>query len=341
MRARNMIGIGSALGASAVIAAGGTYLRYRHDLKKKRRALEARRSLARTSHGQIEFAREGSGTSALVIHGAGGGFDQGLWLGRDMLGPDFDIIAPSRFGYLGTPLPQDASNAAQADAHVALLDHLGIAETIVMGVSAGAPSAIEMAVRYPARVRALILVVPRAYDPENRVGVDASTVPNRAVIRMFEKSADFPYWLSSHIARQPFVRFFGVEPRLEAKAPPAERDKITAVIDDMLPLSARVSGIRNDTATAVAESRLDGIRAPTLIIAAEDDLYHTLPGAQYTADRIPGAELKVFPTGGHLLVAHGADTQMAIGDFLRERLGLAHSAAQAGEPAAITAVAAH
>lgn len=129
---------------------------------------------------------------------------------------------------------------------------------------------------------------------------------------------------------------------LEAKAATEEREKITALIGDLLPLSARVGGIRNDTATQVAESRLGEVKAPTLIITAEDDLYHTLPGAQYTADHIPGAELKVFPTGGHLLVSHGADTQMAIGDFLRSRLGLAHwGEARAREQTSTAAMAAH
>ncbi len=318
MRTRTVIGLASAVGTAAVV--GGAFMRYRHDLKVKTRNLETSHQVARTPRGEIEFAREGSGPAALVIHGAGGGFDQGLSLGRDLLGEGYDMIAPSRFGYLGTPVPGDASHAAQADAHAALLDRLGIARAIVVGVSAGAPSAIELAVRHPERVRALILVVPRAYDPGNRVGVDG-TLPNKAVIRMFEKSADFPYWLSTKIARQPLVRFFGVEPGLESKAPAEERGKITAIIEDMLPLSARVQGIRNDTVSGLADPGLEFIKAPTLVISAEDDLYHTLPGARYTAEHIPGAQLRVFETGGHLLVSHGSDTQAAISHFLRDKLG--------------------
>lgn len=322
MRTRDWIGVGAAAGATAAAAvAGGVFLRYRRELNSKTRALEAQHKLAETGHGRIEYAREGSGPAALVIHGAGGGFDQGLTLGREMLGDQFDLIAPSRFGYLGTPVPEDASIAAQADAHAALLDHLGIADAIVLGVSAGAPSAIELAIRHPGRVRALILVVPRAYDPENQVGVDEKGL-NKAVIRMFEKSADFPYWLSSHVARRPFVRFFGVEPKLEAKAPPEDRERITAIIKDMLPLSQRVNGIGIDTASGVPEADLGHITAPTLIISADDDLYHTLPGARYAAEHIPGAQLKVFETGGHLLLSHGTDTQQAIVGFLRHRLGL-------------------
>jgi 2-hydroxy-6-oxonona-2,4-dienedioate hydrolase len=319
MRARNWIGLASAMGTAAL--ASGALRRYRHELKEKTDALEARQRVAGTKVGDIEYAREGEGPTALVIHGAGGGFDQGLFLGREMLGEGFDLIAPSRFGYLGTPSPKDVSAAAQADAHAALLDYLGIDKAVVLGVSAGAPSAIEFAVRYPARTRALLLVVPRAFDPRDQVGVDETGL-NRAVIRMFEKSADLPYWISTHVARQPLVRFFGVDPGLEAKAPRAERDKVTAIIHDMLPVSARVEGIRNDTASGVPESRLDEVTAPTLVISAEDDLYHTLPGAKYTAEHITGAELRVFPTGGHLLVSRESETRTAIADFLRDKLGL-------------------
>lgn len=319
MRARNLIGIASAVGTAAAV--GGALMRFRHDLKKRTRALESRHRMAETAQGTIEFAQEGSGPAALVIHGAGGGFDQGLFLGGEMLGDKFNLIAPSRFGYLGTPSPKDVSAAAQADAHAALLDHLGIDKAIVMGVSAGAPSAIELAVRHPQRVRALILVVPRAFDPANQVGADR-TLPNRAVIAMFERSADLPYWISTKIAREPLVRFFGVDPSLEAKAPAEEREKITAIISDMLPLSARVEGIRNDTASNVDESRLEDVKAPTLVISAEDDLYHTLPGAKYTAEHIADAQLQVFETGGHLLISREPDVRTAIAAFLEDKLGM-------------------
>ncbi len=55
----------------------------------------------------------------------------------------------SRFGYLRTPMPADASAAAQTDAHMCLLDALGIRQAAIMGGSAGAPSALQMAIRHP------------------------------------------------------------------------------------------------------------------------------------------------------------------------------------------------
>jgi 2-hydroxy-6-oxonona-2,4-dienedioate hydrolase len=43
----------------------------------------------------------------LIVHCAGGGYDQGLAFGEP-LSSGWRIIAMSRFGYLRTPLPPDA-----------------------------------------------------------------------------------------------------------------------------------------------------------------------------------------------------------------------------------------
>ena len=84
-----------------------------------------------------------------MIHGTGGGFDQGMLAGQDFVERGLRVIAPSRFGYLRTPFPTDASAEAQADQFVCLLDELGIARTAVAGVSAGANSAMQFAIRHP------------------------------------------------------------------------------------------------------------------------------------------------------------------------------------------------
>ncbi|MFX8418052.1 hypothetical protein ABTL59_19245, partial [Acinetobacter baumannii] len=76
-----------------------------------------------TSVGPVEYAEKGphDGAALLSIHGAGGGWDQGLANIAGLVSNAYRVIAPSRFGYLGTPVPTDTSPARQADAHAALL----------------------------------------------------------------------------------------------------------------------------------------------------------------------------------------------------------------------------
>lgn len=276
--------------------------------------LQAGSTIAETPRGPIEYSAAGEGDPLLVIHGAGGGYDQGLLIGRE-IGDGFRVIAPSRFGYLRTPVPHDSSPAAQADAHAALLDHLGIDRCIVAGASAGAPSAIELALRYPQRVAALILLVPRAYDPEHPVAVDGR-LPSRLILRLVERAADFPFWLALGLARRAVVRFLGVPPEVEARADPAERARVTTLMRSILPLSRRVAGLTADGAATIGPWPLGEIEIPTLIVSAEDDLFGTLPGARFTAAGIAGAELEVLASGGHLMLGRGEQIRNRVRDFL-------------------------
>jgi 2-hydroxy-6-oxonona-2,4-dienedioate hydrolase len=121
-------------------AAGAfAYFRYRHDLSAAKARVSSGSKLMNTPCGLIEYADVGTGAPVLVIHGAGGGFDQGLEFARPLIDHGFRVIAPSRFGYLRTPLPKDSKDAsplAQADAHASLLDALQLHKVGVVGVSA-------------------------------------------------------------------------------------------------------------------------------------------------------------------------------------------------------------
>jgi 2-hydroxy-6-oxonona-2,4-dienedioate hydrolase len=311
---RKLFAIASAASAAAGAVAYGRYLR---DIRQIRSGVERGGTLVETAAGTIEYAEEGSGEPLLMIHGAGGGYDQGLLVGRD-LGPDFRIIAPSRFGYLGTPVPQDCSPVAQADAHAALLDRLGVAKCVVAGVSAGAPSAIELALRYPERVSALILLVPRTYDPSQSIGVDEA-FQSQIVLRLVEASADFLFWTAMRLSRGSVVRFLGVPPELEAAASDEDRERVTDIMRSILPLSKRVRGITVDSSTNLEPWPLDRLRMPVLIVSAKDDLYRTLPGARFTASRIKQAELKVLESGGHLMLGQSGQVRQAIAEFLKDR----------------------
>jgi pimeloyl-ACP methyl ester carboxylesterase len=94
---------------------------------------------------------------------------------------------------------------------------------------------------------------------------------------------------------------------------------------NILPLSDRVAGIAVDSSAKIAPWPLEMIKAPTLVISAKDDLFGTLPGARFTAAHIPGAELEVLESGGHLMLGQRNRVNAIIGSFLKRRLRLAAS----------------
>ena len=291
------------------------FLLCRSELSRARDAARRGSLVAKTDAGPIEYAEKGAGSPLLSIHGAGGGFDQGLANAAEFVDEGFRIIAPSRFGYLRTPIPRDTSPAAQADAHAALLSKLNISKAIVVGVSAGARSAVELALRHPKRVTALVLISPGTYSPTSPVAVDTSR-GSKFAFWLVNHGADFAWWAAEKIAPSALIRFVGVRPELVAASPKVEQDRVMNIVRAIEPLSLRYPGINVDSTPNLRELPLRKINAPTLIISARDDGFNTMPAAEFAASEIPGAELIIYDTGGHLLVGHKEAVRRAIRSFL-------------------------
>jgi len=314
----------TALAIAAVVFAGvvvPTYAIYRHDVGRAHARVSSRGQIAQTRCGPIEYAVEGEGPPVLVVHGAGGGFDQGLDLAESLAPGGFRFIAVSRFGYLRTPLPADASAAAQADAHACLLDALHIRRAAILGISAGGPSTLQFALRHPDRTAAMVLLVAGVYAPRPTGAPPGRMSP--AVAFMFDTTlrSDFIFWAGSKLAQRMFIRsILGTPPDVAARAPADEQARLAVVIDHILPVSARRAGLLNDATVVSSQPRyeLEAISAPTLAISAADDLYGTFEPARYTAEHVPGARFIGYPSGGHMLVGHGAETAAAVATFLEK-----------------------
>lgn len=301
--------------AAAVVASCVVFCTYRKDVNRAHAAVRSGGRTAHTTAGPIEYAEQGVGMPLLSIHGAGGGYDQGLTNAAELVGDGFRIIAPSRFGYLGTPVPADASPAAQADTHAALMAELKLHKAFVVGISAGARSALELALRHPSRVAALILIVPGTYAPTSPVAIEASR-GSQFAFWLVNAGADFVWWATERLAPSVLIRFIGVSPQLVAAAPKVDQDRVTEIVRSIQPLSLRFPGINIDSNPDLRRLPLEEIRVPTLIISARDDLFNTLPAAEFAARFIPNARLVVFDTGGHLLVGHDREVRVLVGEFL-------------------------
>jgi 2-hydroxy-6-oxonona-2,4-dienedioate hydrolase len=287
----------------AVVSWG--YTAYQRDLRASRERLRGNGRRVGTRSGPIEYAEAGDGAPVLISHGAGGGFDQGLELGQPLARRGLRVIAMSRFGYLGTPLPANASAIAQADAHAQLLDVLGIKRVAILGASAGAPSAMQFAIRYPQRCSALVLLVPLAYKPADASAPRMSPWPEKILMTIV--GSDLVYWLASKFARGAVIeRVLGTPPSVLAGATEDERNRVNRIMETIPPISRRIRGIINDAHVYNTLTRFDleKIVVPTLVLSARDDGYATYAGAEYTAQHVSGARFVGFESGGHLLVGH-------------------------------------
>lgn len=317
MKARSRI-LEAALWSAAAAGAGWLSIRYRRDMRRARTRVALGGRVVHTRCGAVEYAETGNGPAVLVIHGAGGGYDQGLALGGALAALGYRVIAPSRFGYLRTPAPAHPSLALQAEAHAGLLDALGVPDAAVMGVSAGAPSAIEFALRYPQRCTRLILLVPAGARPSRA----ASPGALRRVLLEGALRTDFLYWAMSHLAPEIIEQtVLGTPPAALASVSDRERKRAAMLMHDISPLSQRRVGLSLE-AQLIDETRtqaLENISTPTLAVSAEDDGYGTYQNAQRIAARVRHGRFLAYRTGGHLLVGHNDEVTPAIAAFLNER----------------------
>jgi pimeloyl-ACP methyl ester carboxylesterase len=264
--------------------------------------------VATTAKGPVEYARIGEGPVILAIHGGPGGYDQGLLLFEWVTKAGFSLIAPSRPGYLGTPLSSGKSPAEQADLYAALLDTLGIDKVAVICGSAGGPSGYEFAIRYPKRVTALVAidaVVSQYFVPANAGPVAQALFlsgPGEKLISYFTK----------HYPKQSMHEFLQQESVLRPEQIDAQVD---AGIKD--PLQVRLllrfsrsmseypkrrAGVDNDLdgLSKLDDLPVGKIQCPVFIIHGTHDgdvlFYHGV----YAWENIPDARKMWVREGSHL-----------------------------------------
>ena len=145
----------SALGGVGLIVLAVSvvgFVLFRQDLREARsRLASVPTTIYPSQYGDIQYRVVGSGPTVLVSHGITGGVDQAEYLVTKWRNFEerYRFVYVSRFGYLKSSLPDDATPRLQAAAYKELLDHLGIERTFVVGNSAGGAAAMWFAIDYP------------------------------------------------------------------------------------------------------------------------------------------------------------------------------------------------
>ena len=293
-----------------------------------------------TPCGDIEYAETGKGPAVLILHGSPGGYDQGLAFGSELATRGFRVIAVSRSGYLRTPLGTGATFAEQADAVDSLLGNLGIADCNVLGISEGAPCALELAARHPQRVSRIALISPVLPAPERSFHETLA----RGILRKF--GDDFGSFCFDGILKAfpagAVADLIGIGSSLSheqclAAARQAQEDLIgqtflSSLIRSATPISEREAGIMNDNSQIMGSAPLvpSSVMQPLLVLCGEADTHNVTPGAREHLSKFPGVRfLTVRGAGAVLPVGNEYNrTWDAIADFFRT----------ASAPAPVTAV---
>lgn len=252
-------------------------------------------------YGDMTYVDRGEGEVILSIHGIFGGYDQAFDTCRDFVS-DYRILAPSRFGYLGSDIKGDGTPAQQASAYVELLDQLGIDKVYLLATSAGGSVAIRFALDYPERTKGLILYCSAMPFPEKPEKYAEYAGPPAFLCN------DYAMFLLSPL----FEPIMGMDP---------------STIYSMLPISERKAGVVLDASVTNPDMarnfdtyQIENLQVPVLILHAKDDKLASYDAVSKALYRFPEDTTFVsFETGGHLMTGHTEEVKMAVSEFIERQ----------------------
>ena len=242
--------------------------------------------------GTLAYDAAGAGAPIVFIVGLGG--NGSYWKAQvQAFSRDFKTVTFDHRGVGASAGPPPYSVEQWAGDTLRLMDHLKIDRAHIVGHSTGRAIAQVVAAGHPDRIALLVLGGTWAR-------------PDARFRRLFEFRARVLRELGPEAYEDLGLTLTlpaGLPPKA-APRPPARHtppDVVLARIDALL---AHDAG-----------DRLRHIRAPTLVVAAEDDVLVPRPLSEVVTDEIAGARLHAFASGGH----HFPQTQTeAYNELLRE-----------------------
>ncbi len=237
----------------------------------------------------IDYELRGEGPPLLMING----FRRSrvVWLGGVLkpLAARFQLILMDNRGTGQSDKPQEGySIDAFADDCAGVIAGLGLARAHVFGVSMGGMIAQRLATRYPQNVHGLALGCTNcgrggSIPPEKRIGELLRLVPNDK--------------MDAHeVARRQEELYYM----------PGFRSSQRGVIEGLFDLVNRnptpphaVQGHLKAISAFDACADLPRIKAPTLVIAGDNDPLIPPENSRLIASRIPGAQLEILPDASH------------------------------------------
>jgi pimeloyl-ACP methyl ester carboxylesterase len=239
-------------------------------------APDAHHTYAAAAHYRLIGA--GGGPSLLMLHGLGGNCDQLARYStnlvvRSLLAPDLRshgqtmlVGGPAAFHFNGF-----------ADDLVALLDRLHYPRAAVVGVSMGAGVAVNLALRYPERVSALLLIRPAWTDEPNPPHLSALRYAGELLQRF-----------GSVVGAGVFTD--SPEYRRVLDASPAAASSLRQQFHDMRASERAVRLVQMPLSNPFKRlADLAALEAPATVVAAPNDPLHPVEIAQAWAAHIPGS----------------------------------------------------
>ncbi len=271
--------------------------------------LKIKSGFADVNGARIYYETAGSGIPFVIIHA--GVADSRQWNNEfPFFASDYKVLRYDMRGY-GKSEPVDGEFNHLSDLH-SLLNTLEFVEPLViMGCSMGGGLAMDFALTYPSRVKALIMVDsgPGGLD------LDVSTPAKFAEVEKAFEAGDID--LVAELETQ--IWFDGRD-----RAPKQVNQEMRRLVFEMdrnvLTYETRQLGKRLPNTEVPAFGRLKDIKVPVLVIVGVHDTPYMLAAADYMVEKIPSARKVMIEDAAHLPnMDHPSEFQSIVKTFLEAR----------------------
>jgi 3-oxoadipate enol-lactonase len=260
---------------------------------------------ARNGTVNLHWESVGDGPAVLLIAGQGMTLE-GWWATIPVLARSFRVIAFDNRDTGGSSrLRWPYSVAQMADDAVAVLDAAGERRAHVYGISLGSLVAQEVALRHPDRVEALVLGASSAggfaaYKPS------ISSLAQTFLVRVGAMGPEEAEWAAVPYTYAARTRRFHL-------------DRIAANIAHRVSSPPEPLAFMHQAAAVAAHDayeRLNQMQPPTLVVHGEQDVFVPPANALVLAERIPAAQLRLWPDAGHMYTTDEPQADREIARFL-------------------------
>jgi 3-oxoadipate enol-lactonase len=245
--------------------------------------------VARNGTVKLHWESFGEGPPVLLIPGQGMTAD-GWWSTIPVLATSFRVIAfDNRDTGRSSRSPWPYSVAQMAHDAVAVLDAAGEQRAHVYGISLGSLVAQEVALRHPDRVQALVLGASSAggfaaYKPS------PSSFAQTFLMRAGTMGPEEAEWAA--------VPYTYAEKTRRLHPERIATDIAHRVSSPPEPLAYMHQGAV--VAAHDAYGRINQMTAPTLVVHGEQDVFVPPANALVLAEKIPAAQLRLWPDAAHM-----------------------------------------
>lgn len=268
---------------------------------------------ANVNGARLYFEIQGEGEPLLLIPGLG--LDHTYYrLGEPLLRRNLKTIGVDLRG-IGQSQKDFVEYTAElwADDLAALIDELGLGSAHVLGSSLGGTIALAMGVRHPQKVSSLIIV---GGFTELTRSVELNYSLRKKLIAKLGLGEELAEFMGLWIMTREFIESEAGSKVLEGMKENVKRNSpelYLRFLDSILRLGRREPGkIPPFTAT------LNTIKAPTLVMCADNDHFIPVVLSKIIVENVPGSKYVEIPGGGHIpFIEKPEESAAIVSEFMR------------------------